>query len=74
MMSRRLLRKAKVTALTGLLAGGTLIGWGCTGADIQKNIVAGSLGYIKAGTTSFWNNFVPQDEVWNGLFNPTPIQ
>ena len=72
MLNKGFLRKAKLAGLTALLAGGALSGWMCTTADIQKNIVAGSLGYLKAGTTSFWNSFVPIDDVWAGLFDPSP--
>ncbi|MFH1268232.1 MAG: hypothetical protein ABIK89_21135 [Planctomycetota bacterium] len=70
MMSTRFLHKVKVAAVTALLAGGTLYGSGCTSDDLQKNIVAGTLGYVKGGATAFWNNFIPQDDLWAGFFNP----
>lgn len=72
MSSTRFLRRAKTAALTTLLAGGMLSGWMCTSKDIQKNLVAGTLGYIKGGATTFWDSLLPQDELWEGFFNPTP--
>ena len=68
----RFLRKAKLAALSTLLAGGALLGSACTAEDIQKNVVAGSLGYVAGGATTFWNSFIPQDEIGDGFFNPTP--
>ena len=68
-MNRRFLRKARMAALTALLAGGTVLGSACTADDIQKNVVAGTLGYVKAGATSFWSNFIPADDIWAGFFN-----
>ncbi len=69
MISTRTLRKAKVAALTTLLAGGTLFSSMCTAKDIQKNLVAGSLGYVKSGATSFWSNLVPQEPLWDSFFD-----
>ena len=72
MINMRLVRRAKVAALTALLAGGAVFGSACTAADIQKNVVAGTLAYVKGGATSFWNNFIPQNDIWAGLFSDTP--
>ena len=72
MSNKRFLHRAKLAAVTTLLAGGTLLGSSCTAADIQKNVVAGTLAYVKGGATSFWNNFIPQDDLWAGLFNTVP--
>jgi hypothetical protein len=51
---------------------GTTLGVGCNSRDIQLNLVAGSLAYVKNSATNFWNAFVPTDQVFEGLFNPTP--
>ena len=72
MINKRFLCRAKLATLTTLLVGGTLLGSACTSADIEKNLIAGTLGYVKGGATSFWDNFIPQDEVWEGFFNQTP--
>ena len=72
MISTRFIRRAKLAALATLLAGGTVFGSMCTAKDIQKNVVAGSLNYVKGGATSFWNTFIPQDQIWEGFFNPSP--
>ena len=69
-MNRTLLRRMKLATMSTLLAGGTLLGTSCTGADIQKNLVAGGLTYVKNGAVSFLNNFVPQDPMWHGFFTP----
>jgi len=71
MNNMRFLHKAKLAALTTLLAGGTLLGSACTADDIRKNVVAGSLDYVADGATTFWNTFIPQDEIWAGFFDPT---
>ena len=70
MISTRILHKTKLAMVTGLLAGGTVLGSACTAKDIQKNVVAGTLSYVAGGATSFWNNFIPQDDIWAGFFNP----
>ena len=72
MISTRFVRRTKLVALTTLLAGGTVFGSMCTSKDIQKNVVAGTLNYVKGGATSFWDAFIPQDEIWEGFFNPSP--
>jgi len=72
MNSRRFIRRMKTGTLTALLAGGTLFGWNCTQADLQKNIVAGSLAYVKGSTTTFWNTYIPPDRIWGNLFTPLP--
>ncbi len=68
-MNYRFLRRAKTAALITLLAGGTMLGTSCTAEDIQKNVVAGTLSYVAGGVTSFWNNFIPMDDVWTAFFN-----
>jgi hypothetical protein len=72
MTGRRIARRVKLAALSSLLAGGTLLGSACTARDIEHNLVAGSLAYVRGGATSFWNAFLPQDELWQGFFNPSP--
>ncbi len=72
MLSTRFARRAKAAALTTLLAGGTLFGSSCTSSDIHKNLVAGTLGYVKSSATSFWSNLIPMNDMWAGLFSPTP--
>jgi glyoxylate carboligase len=70
MLSTRVLRRAKKLAMVvTVAASGTLLGWGCTLEDIQHNIVAGTLGYIQASTTSFWSNLIAADDFWAALFN-----
>ncbi|MHC4067516.1 MAG: hypothetical protein ACYSUI_23860 [Planctomycetota bacterium] len=59
-------------ALLVAAAGGTLFGSACSGEDIKNNLIAGSLSYVKGGATTFWDSFIPQDELWEGFFNPTP--
>ncbi len=68
-MNHRFLRKAKIAALTTLLAGGTMLGSACSAEDIRENVVAGTLAYVKGGATSFWNNFIPSADVWAAFFN-----
>ncbi len=70
MRNWRLLRSLKFAAVAVVLAGGTLTTSMCTSRDIQQNVVSGTLTYLKNGTTSFWNHFIPIDSVWAGLFNP----
>lgn len=65
------LRRMKMAAWS-MLAAGAVLGTSCSGADIRNNLIAGSLGYVKGGATTFWDSFVPQDELWEGFFNPTP--
>ena len=72
MNKMRFLHRAKLAVLTTLLAGGTLYGSACTADDIQKNLVAGSLSYVKSGATSFWANLIPQDELWASFWNMEP--
>lgn len=62
-----------LVAIAGMVSG-TMLGIGCSSRDIQKNVVAGSLAYVKNSATSFWDAFVPTGEVFEGLFNPTPPQ
>ena len=71
MSSTRFLRRTKMTALTTLMAGGMLFGSSCTIKDIQKNLIAGSLSYVKDHATAFWNAFLPADDVWTGFFEET---
>jgi len=74
MTSARMIGRVKRAALAGLLAGGTVFGASRSAADIQKNVVAGTLTYVKNSTTTFWNSLVPQTELWEGFFNPTPME
>lgn len=71
MISKRFLRKTKAAVLASLMAGGMLLSSSCTIEDLQKNLIAGSLGYVKSHATAFWNAFVPPTEVWTGFFEQT---
>ena len=67
MNQKSLFRSLKMTTLT-VLAGGSLLLGGCTMTDVQKNVVAGSLGFVKSGVTAFWNAFIPVNDIANACF------
>ncbi|MBN1512595.1 MAG: hypothetical protein JXB13_11315 [Phycisphaerae bacterium] len=69
MTGSRMLRKLKMGVLTTVLAGGTLFGSWCTAQDIQKNLVAGALTFVKNGSQSFFDTWIPMKDVWADLFS-----
>ncbi len=68
MTGSRMLRKLKLGVLTTVLAGGTLFNSWCTAQDIQKNLVAGALTFVKNGSQSFFDTWIPMKDVWADLF------
>jgi hypothetical protein len=62
---RHLQRKFAAFALIAGMGG--MMFTNCS-ADIRKNIIAGSLSYVKSGAQTFWDNAVPQKDVWEGVF------
>lgn len=70
---RSVYTRVRLGLLAAVFAGGSVVALGCNSRDIQHNIVAGSLGYVKNSATSFWNAFIPTDDIFQGLFDPAPI-
>lgn len=58
-MKIRMLRRVKAGALATLVTGGMLLGTSCGVKDIWANVVAGTLGYVKATTTTILTETVP---------------
>lgn len=76
MIRARTLFRLKITAMTlCTLMAGTVFAASCTLTDIRDNIVAGSLGAVKAYTQSFWTTLVPdlKDAITIAQNNDVPI-
>ncbi len=60
------MRKAKLTGLATLLAGGSMLGSACSVADVRHNFVAGTQAFVKGYTTDLWGALIPTaDELLN---------
>ncbi|MGB2986982.1 MAG: hypothetical protein WBE26_14005 [Phycisphaerae bacterium] len=62
MISTDFVRRTKMAALTTLLAGGMLLGSGCSWVDVRHNVIAGTQSFVKGYTTSLWDALIPPPE------------
>jgi hypothetical protein len=54
-----------------MMLAGSLMATGCTVGDINNNLMAGTLAFVKSGATTFWSALFPVDEWTAGLWgNP----
>ncbi len=60
-------RRIRMAALATLLTGGMVLGTGCSLRDLQTNLVAGTLAYVKGTATAFWDAFLPADDIFDAL-------
>ena len=58
-------RRVLLTAMT--VACGAMCSCGFGLKDLRHNVVAGTTGFVKGYTTSFWNALVPE---WDDILNP----
>jgi hypothetical protein len=66
-MQQLRLRRRKFAAFALVAMSGGMAFSSC-GADIRHNLIAGSLSYVQSGAEAFWENFMPQDDIWSGIF------
>ncbi|MBU0717553.1 MAG: hypothetical protein KJ749_04830 [Planctomycetes bacterium] len=57
-----MVRRAKVAALTTLMAGGVLLGSVCSMSDIRHNFQAGTYAFVKDFSTGLWDALFPEPE------------
>lgn len=58
--------KRMIQLLAGSMLGGALLVTGCTMRDLQTNLVAGTLAYVKSEATTFWSQVFSVEDWTNG--------
>lgn len=66
MKSRSLLNRFRLFAACAV--GGSMLISGCTFRDLNTNLIAGTLAFVKSSATSFWSEMFPVDELTNSAF------